>query len=67
MCTIQTHHGKTIDAPNGSWVVYEYYKGFVNDVWVYTSYDAARRHKESLSRDIHYTSPKHFSIRQIKD
>jgi hypothetical protein len=69
MSTIETYHGKRVNAPTGSWVVYEYYKGFVNNVWVYTSHDAAQRQKDSLAygESGMMNSPKHFSVRQVKE
>lgn len=66
---VTTYHGEKVEAAPGQWVVHEYYKGYLNKVYVCPTAEAAQRKKESLDRDESYmmNSPKHFSVRQIKE
>lgn len=65
---VTTYHGEQVQAQKGDWLVQEYYKGFLNKVFVYKSYEAARQKKESLQLHESYmmNSPKHFAIREVK-
>lgn len=63
---IQTYHGEKVTVEPGDWLVQEYYKGFLNRVYVFKSFDAAKQKKDSLCQTESYmmNSPKHFSVRQ---
>jgi len=66
---IRTYHGKVVAVKPGQFVVNEYYKGFLNDVYVRYSRDSAVATKEQKVLADSYMMQKnyHWTIQQIKE
>ena len=62
MQTFTTNHGTSVTAETGEFVVIEYYKGFVNAVWVYTDRSKAEylksnrefQHSHDMQKNFHW-------------
>lgn len=66
--TITTYHGQNVQVRVGTWVVNEYYKGFLNRVHPMESREGALRMKETLEMSESYmmTKTKHFRIQEVR-
>jgi hypothetical protein len=66
---IRTYHGKIVKTKVGQSVVNEYYKGFLNDVYVFNTREMADACKErkTLADSYMMQSNYHWRIQTIKE
>jgi hypothetical protein len=65
---IRTYHGKVVSVKPGQFVVNEYYKGFLNDVRVFSSIHAAQHYKDGKVAWDSYNMQRNYNwrIQEVK-